>query len=76
MGGSYNREMASIENYSSNRGTLVISLNVLRDKLCSLFKKQFIKKPENHIPCDEPSLEKIVDEVHRVLTRYNHNHNL
>ena len=127
--------MASIEDYSSTRGTLVISLDVLRDKLCSLFKKQFpdaeisinerrsaileirifftsevfmelyvngitgkksfalvekgkriwgydnyrywhhhpIEKPKNHIPCDEPSLEKIVDEVHRVLTRYNHN---
>ena len=109
----------------------MISLDALRDKLCSLFKKQFsdaeisvnerrsvileirivltpevflesyvntitgkksfalvkngkriwgydnyrywhhhpIKMPENQIPCNEPSLEKIVDEVHTVLTQ-------
>jgi len=32
--------MASIEDYSPARGTLIISLNAVRDELYNLFKKQ------------------------------------
>ena len=28
-----------------------------------------IENPESHVPCNEPSLKKIVDELHTVLTK-------
>lgn len=28
-----------------------------------------IENPENHVPCNEPSLKKVVDEVQTVLTK-------